>query len=125
MSEAPQDPHVLAGWLSQAWYEDLCGRLWPLHVEGETYEFADDEQYAALGEADEDGYPPPDAPLIMVRKSDGRFFEVELDATVWETTVEEREARRELHRKMTERHRRQMYRKVRNLLVQLRDKESQ
>lgn len=97
------DPCVIAGWLSQAWHEDLCDRLWPLRIDGEDYEVADDEQYAALGEADKDGLPAADAPLILFRKRDEKFFEVELDATVWETTVEERQAQRARLAKMRER----------------------
>lgn len=101
--DGPHDPHVLAGWIVQAWYEDFFNRLWPLHIDGETYEIADDEQYKALGEVDKDGMVPSDAPLILVRQSDGKFFEIELDATARETTVEEREAQRARLRKMRER----------------------
>jgi hypothetical protein len=103
MSGELRDTDKIAGWLSQAWFEDLCNRLRPLHILGEDYEVADDEQYKALGEADKDGLPAADAPLILFRKSDGRFFEVELDATVWETTVEERQAQRARLIKMRDR----------------------
>lgn len=105
--KAPQDARTLAGWIVAAWYDDCFSRLWPLHVDGEDYEIADEDQYKALGEADEDGHVLSDAPLILVRKSDGVFFEVELDAHAWETSVAAREAQRAVLTKMRERAERQ------------------
>jgi hypothetical protein len=98
-----QRPGVLAGWLCQAWEEDIASRLWPLRVDGEIYEVCDDGQYEALGEADKDGYPLADAPLILVRKSDGRFFEIGFDAHVEETSPEARGAHREHLTRMRDR----------------------
>lgn len=88
----------LSGNISALLYDHFFGCLHGWTFDGEHYEIADDQQYAALGE-DIDG----DLPLILVRSSDGKFFEVELDATAWETTAKERKAANERARKMRER----------------------
>lgn len=57
---------------------------------GEVYHLADDVDYAALGEDPE----AADFPLILARKSDGAFFEVDIWATARRTTPEQRDADR-------------------------------
>lgn len=95
----PRNTDSLVSWLVTAWYEDMFDRSGPIHVGPETYRLATESQYAALGEA---AYTH-DAPLILVRETDGLMFEVELDATAWNTTAAERQEKRDLHRKMRER----------------------
>lgn len=73
-----------------AWYTHcLEHEHWSFH-DG-AYRPASEEEYRALGE---DLYAE-DAPLILTRESDGTFFEVELDATAWQTSPEERQAHRD------------------------------
>jgi hypothetical protein len=61
----------------------------PHRLGGEQYDIATDEQYEMLGE----DVTATDLPLVLVRRSDGKMFEVELDAHIYETTPEQRKAR--------------------------------
>ena len=88
------DTDQLASEITAAWYEDFfndCSGT--RRLGGEEYRVADVDEYKALGE-DPDAQ---DIPLILVRVRDGVFFEVELDATVWVTSAEERQRAREQH----------------------------
>jgi hypothetical protein len=84
--------------------EAAYGRFWdatrPLTLTGGDCTVCDDEQYAALGETD---LNDPALPLIIFRARDGKFFEVEINVSVRETTPEKREAEREYYRKMAAR----------------------
>jgi hypothetical protein len=93
------DTMRLAGWFAAGLYEDAMNHNGPWRHGGETYRVASDEQYAALGE----DVTAVDLPLIVVRASDGKMFEVELDAHVTETSIEQREQQRERFREMHER----------------------
>lgn len=59
-------------------------------IESEVYEVADAIHLALLG----DDIAAPDAPLILVRMSDGKFVEVELWAITNPTSPELRDAQR-------------------------------
>jgi hypothetical protein len=63
---------------------------------GDRYEIADDDQYAALGEDP----TKLDLPLILVRESDGKFFQVDLDVSAQETTAAARLEQLEQLRKL-------------------------
>lgn len=95
----PRNTDKLVSWLITAWYEDMFNRNDPVRIGSETYRLGDENEYAALGEA---AYAP-DAPLILVRESDGLFFEVDFDASAWNTTAAERQAQREHHERMRQR----------------------
>lgn len=91
---------ALAGWLVQAWAEDIFeGRQLG---DDRGWRIADEDEYKQLGE---DPYAI-DAPIIMAHK-DGTFAEIDLDVTVTVTTAEERTARLALLKRMRERHERQ------------------
>lgn len=81
----------LAGQITGALYDFFFSHLGRFRFGAEEYDIADEQQYASLGE----NALRADAPLILVRRSDGKFFEVELDASAGETTAEERQADRE------------------------------
>ncbi len=89
----------LSGRISQAMYDHFFGSLRGWTFDGEHYDVADDQQYEHLGE----DIDASDLPLILVRKSDGKFFEVDIDASVWETTAEERREKNEQAARMRER----------------------
>lgn len=67
----------LAGWLCQWICEEIWGHCCPLHLDGQDFRPASDEEFADLG------YPEDENTVLLLRReSDGAFFEVELDADV-------------------------------------------
>lgn len=78
--------------LSADWWQ----HIWDMHrpewrINGQTYRLADEEQYEELGE-DPDA---DDLPVILFRETDGKFFEVDFEAFVNETSAESRKAQLE------------------------------
>ena len=83
---------ALAGWIVQAWYEDLFDHHNRRHFGPDGhFTLASPAEYAELGEKDDDA----DTPLIM-RRDDGALFEIDLDATATRVTPEGKKAHREL-----------------------------
>lgn len=65
----------LSGVFSQHVYDWFVGE-WEIRLDGDEFELADDEDLEALG------YAGDDETVIVQRKSDGKFFEVALEANV-------------------------------------------
>lgn len=89
----------LDGQITGALYEHFFDAMHGWTFGGERYEIADDVQYAALGEDPR----ADDLPLILVRQSDGAYFEVDLWASVSRTTPEQRDEHRRQLMAMRER----------------------
>ena len=70
---------TLSGEIGQYLFDEFCGAISPYRFGGETYELVSDEEYEALGFSPD---TDPEA-LIIKRKSDGKCFEIELDASVY------------------------------------------
>jgi hypothetical protein len=88
----------LAAQITAGLTEEMFNHNGPHRIEGHEYAIATDEQYEALGE----DVTATDLPLILCRRSDGKFFEVELDAMVYETTPVQRKSRAEQLRQYRE-----------------------
>jgi hypothetical protein len=75
-------------------YEHFFNHLGPFeYMDIGTFELPDDDELRALGEDpdDENG----SSVLILRRESDGRYFEIGINVTAWETTAAERREDRE------------------------------
>lgn len=72
-------PTLLGALISQYLYDEFCGE-WDFDFGGQKYELVGDEDYAALGYT----FDPEDpcGQLVIRRMSDGKCFEVDLEATV-------------------------------------------
>jgi len=81
-----------ADWWQHVW--NLSRPEW--RINGQAYKLAEPEQYEELGE-DPDA---DDLPVILFRPADGRFFEVDFEAIVHETSAESRKAQAERLRRM-------------------------
>lgn len=97
-----EDTMTLASLITAGLTEGLFNHNGPHRIAGEEYDVASDEQYKALYE----NPMAPDLPLILVRRSDGAFFEIEVDVTATQTSPEQRAAHLEYLRKMRDRERR-------------------
>jgi hypothetical protein len=90
------DEDRLAGQISEELTESITFASRRLRYGGEEYDCPDEDEWEALGEDPSD----PGCPLILRRVSDGKFFEVDIDVTVWETTPRQREEQRAYFRTM-------------------------
>ena len=95
MSDETMD---LSGRISAALMEYMFNHNGPHRIAGEEYGLATDEQYKSLHE----DVTATDLPLVLVRRSDGQMFEVEVDAHVSETSPELRQEQMEHYRQMRE-----------------------
>ena len=78
----------LSGDVSQHIFDVWCGDFGDLRFGGEKFRRADDEDIERLGLDTDDPYL-----LIIIRESDGKGFEVELEASVYEVkSMAQREA---------------------------------
>lgn len=96
-----RESNHIAGEISAHLYEQWCEEL------GDTMDFAGGKYYLGYAEdAVELGYPDDDdpyGPLVIRRESDGKWFEVEIEATVRPVpSAEERERQAEEARVMSE-----------------------
>jgi hypothetical protein len=74
--DAVRERDRLAAAISQHIFDEFVG-AWSFFFGGEDYELICDEDYTALGYDEND-----DSLLIIKRRSDGKCFEVELEAWV-------------------------------------------
>lgn len=73
----------LSGHLSQWLFDKLCEQAGPLSLGGELYDFADKDDVEKLG------FDPNDVTLLLLRRrSDGAFFDVDIDVTAHRQTPE-------------------------------------
>jgi hypothetical protein len=93
------DTMRLAGDIGWGLAEHFCN-AYRHRINGQEYDMPEDDQWEALGE--DPG--ATDCPIILVRKSDGKFFEVDIEVTVKETSPEQREKDREYYKSMWARH---------------------
>jgi len=93
------DEDRLASQISEALTESITFASRRLRYGREEYDCPDEDEWAELGEDPSSPY----CPLILRRESDGKFFEVDIDVTVWETTPAQREERRAYFRAMASR----------------------
>jgi hypothetical protein len=81
------DTMSIAATLAGGWYDrmrDDFDAEWL--IDGKTYRLADDEQYKELGEDPR----AADLPVILFCETDGKFFKVDFEAYVHETSAESR-----------------------------------
>ena len=79
MSESEFRERVaLAGDICQYLFDEWCGTFGTFGFGGQKYEALSAEDYEELGYPDD-----PTGPLIIRRVSDGKCFEVELEANVY------------------------------------------
>jgi hypothetical protein len=82
------ETQALAGEVSQWLFDEWCAEFGDLRLGGEKY------RRAGLEDAEELGYGDDNTTLLIIRESDGKVFEVELEANVYEVpSKEERDKR--------------------------------
>jgi hypothetical protein len=81
----------IGGWLADAATRHLFESSGTWLISGDEYSLATEEQMRALGEDPDD----PAQQLILCRKRDGAFFEIDVDVCVSETSVQGRKEQRE------------------------------
>lgn len=77
------EAQILSGDVSQYIFDEWCSGHGVLRFGGHEY------QRAGLEDAEELGYPADDSTLLIIRQSDGKAFEVELEASVYEVPSKE------------------------------------
>jgi hypothetical protein len=77
----------IEGWLAEDIIVGMFEHFGSWHFGRDEYELASEDQYRALGEEP----CSDDTPLILCRKRDGAFFEVEIDVTARETSAQSRQ----------------------------------
>jgi hypothetical protein len=93
------ETQALAGDICQYLFDEWCGDFSDLQFGGEKY------QRAGMEDAQELGFEDDDTTLLIIRESDGKVFEIELEANVYEVpSKEEREKRAAQARALIERH---------------------
>lgn len=93
------ETQALAGDICQYLFDEWCGDFDDLRFGGKKY------RRAGMEDAEELGFEDDDTTLLIIRESDGKVFEVELEANVYELpSKEERERQAAQARALIERH---------------------